>query len=414
MNAPLRNWLIFGGILAVTFALAMTMAHRYQASQLSQAPTSLSAAPSGTKAAFATLERLRLPVERWQHPWTKLSQAGLLIYADLAPDEVLSSREAKPPTTEEERFLARWIARGNTLLLFANPHSALRKSVPTLLKELEIGSLTNSVADEVSARTLSELYEPQHRQMETLRGVMPTSFTAGIGLLDVEQHPGLRPDPGAFVPVITGPDATVNLLWLCHGRGNVLIFSSASFVDNEFLAHKDNLALLLNIVSRFSQGGAIMFDEYHHGLSQEFAFHDFLAMPMVKLAAAQLALVIGLLIFSQWRHFGAPIPLVRETRRSVMEYAVSLGDLYSRAERQLETLDYLYQHARRELIDRHGLRANATSAEIATRLTNSHKLQEQWDRLARACEQHLHAPKLTRKEFGRLAAEIQEFRRQMQ
>jgi hypothetical protein len=414
MNASLRNWLIFGGILVVTFALALTMARRHQASRLSHAPTSLSAAPFGTKAAFATLERLRWPVERWQHPWTKLSQNGLLIYADIAPDEPSTSREARPPTTEEEKSMVRWIARGNTLLLFANPRNALRESVPTLLKELEIGSLTNTVVNEPPPPTLSELYEPPSRQVEILRGVMPTSFTAGVGLLEVEQHPGLRPDPGGFVPVIAGPDAAVNLLWLAHGRGNVLVFSSASFVDNEFLARKDNLALLLNIVSRFSRGGTILFDEYHHGLSQEFALQDFLAMPMVKLAAAQLTLVIGLLIYSQWRHFGAPIPLVRETRRSVMEYAVSLGDLYSRAERQLETLDYLYQHARRELIERHGLRANATSTEIATRVTSSHKLQEQWNRLAGACEQHLHDQRLTRQEFGRLAAEIQEFRRLMQ
>ena len=411
MNATLRNWLIFGAILAATLAVALSMAHRYQASQLSHAPTSLSASPFGTKAAFATLERLQWPVARWQHPWTKLTQAGVLIYADPASDEMASSREARPPTTEEETFLSRWIARGNTLLLFANSRSALRESVPTLLKELGISSLTNNLAIERSPRTLAEFYQPRHRPAETLRGVMPTSFTIGVRLLESEEHPGFRPGYGAFVPVIVGPDKTVDLLWLTHGRGNALIFSSTAFIDNEFLPQRDNLMLFLNILSRFSAGNAILFDEYHHGLSQEFAFQDFLELSVVKLAAAQMALVIGLLIYSQWRHFGAPIPLAHETRRSVMEYAVSLGDLYSRAERQLETLDHLYRRARQELIDHHGLRANATSAEIALRL-NVPRLQEQWSQLASECEQHLAARKLTRHEFGRLAARIQEFRRQ--
>ena len=63
--------------------------------------------------------------------------------------------------------------------------------------------LAPSVAHEPSPSSFSELYEPRDRQVEILRGVMPTSFTAGVGLLEVEQHPGLRPDPGAFVPVVT-------------------------------------------------------------------------------------------------------------------------------------------------------------------------------------------------------------------
>ena len=132
---------------------------------------------------------------------------------------------------------------------------------------------------------------------------------------------------------------------------------------------------------------------------------DFLRLPMVRFAAAQLGLLVSLLIWSQWRRFGEPVPLVRETRRSVMEYAVALGDLYARAETQRETLDYLYGNLRRELTDRHG------TADIAGRLDGAN--QQEWEALAAECERHLQTRKLTKLQFAQLARRIQKFRRQL-
>jgi hypothetical protein len=142
--------------------------------------------------------------------------------------------------------------------------------------------------------------------------------------------------------------------------------------------------------------------------------HDFLTLPVVKFAALQLALVGSLVLYSQARRFGEPVPLVHETRRSVMEYAVALGDLYRRADTQLETLDYLYQHVRQELIDRHGLSAAATVEGIGARLGARPELRRAWEELANDCEQRLETRRLTRREFAQLARRIQEFRRQMQ
>ena len=97
-----------------------------------------------------------------------------------------------------------------------------------------------------------------------------------------------------------------------------------------------------------------------------------------------------------------------------MEYAVALGDLYQRAETQLETLAYLYQHVRRELIVRQGLASTATSAEIAARLRARPELRRAWEELANDCEQRLETQRLARRQFAQLARRIQEFRRQMQ
>jgi len=219
---------------------------------------------------------------------------------------------------------------------------------------------------------------------------------------------------GAVVPLVVSDEGAVHALWVPHGKGQVVVFSSASFIDNQFVSAQDNLAFLWDLLHELPAGGTVLFDEYHHGYSSEFAMHDFLGLPAVRFAALQLALVVGLLLYSQARRFGEPVPLVVETRRSVLEYAVALGDLYRRADTQLETIDYLYQHTRRELIDRHGLRADATAAEIGGRLASREELRRQWEQLAGECERRLETRRLTRREFGKLARRLQEFRRQMQ
>jgi hypothetical protein len=125
---------------------------------------------------------------------------------------------------------------------------------------------------------------------------------------------------------VAGDGDSLPALWLVHGRGQVLVFFSPSFLDNVFIAWNDNLTLFLNVLDELAGNGPILFDEFHHGDSRGFTGSDFFRLPMVQWAAAQLALLTGLLILSQWRRFGEPVPWRRDTPRSVMEYAVSLGD----------------------------------------------------------------------------------------
>jgi hypothetical protein len=359
------------------------------------------------------LERLHRPVQRWQHPWTKLAgRTGVLVYADLSPEEMYASPRGLPARAEEWRALARWIAHGNSLLLYANPDGALEERLAPLLEALRlIEPSTNRLCRAERRLSPEELFEPPSREPLVLPGVMPTTFTRGVRQLEIARNEGLQPETGVYVPLVAGAGSRLHGLWVEHGRGRVLIFSSASFIDNQFLRRADNLALFLAALRELAGDGAIWFDEYHHGYSLEFAMRDFLRLPMVKFAAAQLALLIGLLIASQWRRFGEPVPLARETRRSVMEYAVSLGELYGRAETQREALDFLFGRLRRELIERHGLRAGAGLAEIAARLDGPARAA--WETLAADCERRLQARRLTRLEFARLARQIQQFRRQL-
>jgi hypothetical protein len=402
--------LVFAAILGITLVLTFMVAGGRQRYTRSRAPSSYNPSPEGTKAIFVTLEKLGWRIERWEHPWTKLaSQAGVLVFTDLSSDELYGGHGAMSPTREEAVALARWVAHGNTLLFYANPDEPLWRSTRELLDEIHVQLQTNA-ANNVERRGIWELT----RTSQAFHRITPSDLTRAVRNVEEEQNPGFRIVEGAVVPLVVSDESAVHALWAPHGRGQVVVFSSASFIDNQFVPAKDNLALLLNLLHELPAGGTVLFDEYHHGYSSEFAMRDFLGLPAVRFAALQLALVVGLLLYSQARRFGEPVPLVVETRRSVLEYAVALGDLYRRADTQLETVDYLYQHARRELIDRHGLRADATAAEIAARLASRAELRRQWEELARECEQRLETRRLTRRQFGQLARRLQEFRRQMQ
>jgi hypothetical protein len=410
VNSRGRQWLVFAAILGITLVLAFTVAGGRERYTRSRAASSYNPSPEGTKATFVTLEKLGWRIERWEHPWTKLaSREGVLVFTDLSSDELYGGHGALPPTREETVALARWVAHGNTLLFYANPDQPLRRSTRELLDEMHIQLQTNSVAN-AEHRGVWELT----RTAQTFHRITPFDVTRAVRSMEGEQNPGFRIVEGPVVPLVVSDEGAVHALWAPQGRGQVVVFSSASFIDNQFVAANDNLALLLNLLHELPAGGVVLFDEYHHGYSSEFAMHDFLGLPAVRFAVLQLALVVGLLLYSQARRFGEPVPLVVETRRSVLEYAVALGDLYRRADTQLETIDYLYQHTRRELIDRHGLRADATTAEIAARLASRAELRRQWEGLAKECEQRLETQRLTRREFGKLARRLQEFRRQMQ
>ena len=410
MSSQARHWLIFGVILLVTFGLALVLAGNRQRYALSRAPSSFNPSPPGTKALFVTLQKLGWRVERWQHPWTKFGpRSGVLVYTDFASEELFGGQGAAPPMGEETDSLAHWVARGNMLLYYASPGWDTRQSVSKLLDDLDISLQTNAVETAGSTD-----FWTLRRKSETFRDITPVKLTEGVRAVTLEQSPGFRVTEGAVVPLVVSGDGTAHALWVPHGRGQVLLFSSPSLIDNQFLLAGDNLALLLDLLRDLPEGGTVFFDEYHHGYSSEFAMRDFLTLPVVKFASLQLALVAALVLYSQARRFGEPVPLVHETRRSVMEYAVALGDLYQRAETQLETLAYLYQHVRQELIDRQGLGSTATATEIGARLGARPELRHAWEELANDCEQRLESRRLARREFTQLARRIQEFRRQMQ
>ena len=418
MSTRAKMFLALSSILLATFLVAVGLARRFGATPLSYAPSSFNASPVGTKALFVTLQRLGFPVQRWQHPWTKLGREhGILIHTDVVLDEYLGQGSQRPPLREEYEQLGRWVARGNTVVVYTSSDAIWPFSLEYLSNDKETLVSTEprwriSTPRELGLRTGSPQLDLLARQRPDLhlRTPLPSPYTYGVRKVEVTGNLGLAPSTNAVVPLIEGTDRVLHAFWIQHGKGRVLLFSTPSFIDNEYCGREDNLALVCNILSQMPGGGTVLFDEFHHGYSQEFDMGDFLSLPMVRAAAVQLALVVGLLIYSSARRFGEPIPLVRDARRSVMEYTVSLGDLYARASTQLDALDYLYQHLRRSLAERYGLRPDASAMEISSALGIAEEIRRAWEQLAGECEQRLESRRLTRQQFAVLARQIQQLR----
>ena len=98
--------LLFTGTAAVWVMLMGTVSHRWA---LSTASTYYSG-PAGCKALYLELQELKLPVTRFQKPFSRLNrEKGVLVIAN--PERV-------PFTKREISFLKEWVQDGNRLILF--------------------------------------------------------------------------------------------------------------------------------------------------------------------------------------------------------------------------------------------------------------------------------------------------------
>jgi len=191
----------------------------------------------------------------------------------------------------------------------------------------------------------------------------------------------------------------------------VYLFSSSGFIDNHFIGRSDNLTFLLNILDRErGKQGAILFDEFHHNFSAEFGAANFSQLPVVRFAAVQALLLMALFVATSWRRFGKPLPLVRDSRRSIREYTQSLGNLYFRARAHREVLKSLFQELRRSLTSRYNLPDHATNSAVEDKLRVQRGAPEAWSALARDCERLLAARRIADRDLLAVSRQMEEFR----
>ncbi|MEK7725411.1 MAG: DUF4350 domain-containing protein, partial [Acidobacteriota bacterium] len=92
-----------------------------------------------------------------------------------------------------------------------------------------------------------------------------------------------------------------------HGYGKIVYLSDPYIVSNAGISLVDNAQLGINIVA--SSEGIIAFDEYHqgYGANASSVWGYFSGTPVIPIFG-QIALLIGLILFSQSRRFARPLP----------------------------------------------------------------------------------------------------------
>jgi hypothetical protein len=128
--------------------------------------------------------------------------------------------------------------------------------------------------------------------------------------------------------------------------GRVVILSDPYIVSNNGISSADNSRLAVNIVT--SLPGQIAFDEYHHGFgdNNNRFFQYFEGTPVIAIFL-QCGLVVVLILFSQSRRFGRPLPADEPSRLSKLEYVAAMAELQQRTRAYDLAIENIYGDFRR-------------------------------------------------------------------
>jgi hypothetical protein len=194
------------------------------------------------------------------------------------------------------------------------------------------------------------------------------------GVVTVEGADGAHPfKPSASqVPLLRNGAGDVLAVREEVGHGQLMALADPLVHCNGFLGKPDNGRFAADLIAMTPTGGAVWFDEFHHGAaatgSPETAW---MTTPWgLALVAAVLIVFVGLAL--RGRAFGPRISLRAREDRSTAEYAVAVGSLLHRTGARRVTLEALLSATRRAVAQRIGLggdvpsdRLNATIAQRA-------------------------------------------------
>jgi hypothetical protein len=198
-----------------------------------------------------------------------------------------------------------------------------------------------------------------------------------------------------------------------HGTGRIIILSDPYVVANGGISSADNLQLAVNAVA--GAGGLIAFDEYHqgHGLTRNELLAYFAGTPVLAMLA-QLALVILIVLWTQGRRFGRPLPIARVDRRSKLEFVASMAELQQRSRAYDLAIENIYARTRRALARYGGVESAASSTEIARRVAARSKIgREALESLMRECEDAIAGQPINARQSLALVARLREVERNL-
>ena len=354
--------------------------------------------PTGTRALYDFLSESGHKVIRWREaPERLLSSSGERIQT-----LVVIGTMQLPFTQEQAEAVLNWVARGGRLVLIDRdpPNFLLPRSGDWLInmKGFQFPSPTVDPANPKEMTETVSALQPVQPTLFTndVQSVMPSRFAARVRITpaksrDFDQdweervtaEDELSPAPVTHV----ADDQGAFLVDYAHGTGRIIILSDPYIVANGGIALKDNLQLAVNAIT--SSGGLIAFDEYHQGrgITRNALATYFAGTPVLPIAA-QLVLLILLILWTRGRRFGRPLPLVQVDRRSSLEFVASMAELQERSRAFDLAIENIYSRTRRVLARHAGVEYNSPRALIASRVASkssvdAHKLET----LMRQCEE---------------------------
>ena len=153
-----------------------------------------------------------------------------------------------------------------------------------------------------------------------------------------------------------------------HGRGQVLFSSDAEMFANAMLGKEDNVQFAANLLWGRAEGGAVYFDEVHHGSGVGAAAGSVPDRAPLDRALFVAAVGIGVFLVGRSIRFGAPVPVFDSRRRTAMEYVEALAGLFRRGQANQWALEKIVLAFRHRLAPGVGLPPTAEAGSLAAAL----------------------------------------------
>jgi hypothetical protein len=253
----------------------------------------------------------------------------------------------EPVTEEEARLTLDWVSGGGTLIL-ADDTSNLLGSDNALLTQLEIAVAAS----------------PDPDLVERAGSLQPAFDQPPVDTIDVRAGRFLQPARDDYAALAGAPDAPL-IAGLRIDRGYVYLSATARPFTNGGLRDEQNARMVLNMLRRAPAGGAVLFDEIHHGYARAPAPTTAVMSSPWGWAGLYTLLVVALYLALGGRRFGRPIPLREESqRRSSAEYIESMADLLQRGGKRAYVLRHYQAQLKRQLARPYGLSPQLADEEF--------------------------------------------------
>jgi voltage-gated potassium channel Kch len=413
------------GLLVLVNTVTYVKEQKVNDSEFTANRSTYHSGPTGTRAFYDFLSESGHKVMRWREATEKLSGTS----GDQVTTFVVIGRTQLPFTEDEATSLIRWVKRGGQLVLIDREFDFLL--VPKLTnwmitsQPLDYPSLDLDANDTKQMTSGVSALKPVQPTLLTqeIQAVMPSRFSARIKVIpekpDLAHKGEHKPSSAEIVeeeeqtnspaPVVEIADRDGALVVdFSYGLGRITLLGDPYVVANNGIRLNDNLQLARNLVTNVD--ALVAFDEFHQGkgiTQNEFASY-FAGTPVLALAA-QITILILLVIWTGARRFARPLPLVQVDRRSSLEFVASMSELQERSRAFDLAVENIYSRTRRVLARYAGVDYNSSRSEVAARVAmrstlDAHSLET----LMRQCEETINGAPTTSRQAIDLVRRLRE------
>ena len=414
-------------LLVILNTITYVKEQKVNDSELTANRSTYHAGPTGTRALYDLLSESGYQVMRWRESTDKLlSDSGSSVKTF-----VVVGTTQLPFTEEESQSLLQWTGRGGQLVLIdrAPDRRLLPETQNWTLnsRQFDFPPIDIDVAD---SKQMTDKVTPLRPVQPTLltqhiQEVLPSRFAARVQVIakknktsnksNSEDRDELEEDEEeehSHAPIvhISDRDGAI-LVDYEYGSGRITLLSDPYIVANNGIRLKDNLQLSINTLTHVR--GLVAFDEFHQGkgISQN-EFASYFAGTPVLAIAAQIVVLLLLIVWTASRRFARPLPLPQVDRRSSLEFVASMSELQERSQAFDLAVENIYSRTRRVLARYAGVDYNSSRSEVASRVAMRSSLAaHSLETLMRQCEETINGAPTTWRQAVDLVRRLREVER---